>query len=90
VVAHWHSTGITVDGQPEDTSGHCTRARKATRLAQQPLDPGPQSYLLALALLRLSLARTVRCSIERPRVGTPMIGMIVSEAKGLYQCLQQE
>ncbi len=67
---------------------HAFRLGKADRPPYQPLDPRAQVNVLALNLLRVFLPNCVLLCLHMPFVGTPPVGEIARDAKGLSQRLE--
>ena len=81
---------IPIDEQPNHQIVHAFRLGKAQRATNQPLDPGPEIDVLALDFLRVLLAYVMRLSIEMPLIGSPAVGVILCDAKGLEQAFKLE
>ena len=56
---------------------------EADRFAHQSLDAGPQRQMLALDLLRVTLARVMHFRLEVMSIRTPMIRIIACDSKGI-------
>src|SRR5712691_1306089 len=74
---------IAIDEEPNHQVVHALCLGKADRTAYQPLDPGAQVDVLALDLLRVFLPHRVLLCLHMPLVGTPAVGEIARDAKGL-------
>ena len=74
---------IAIDEQPNHQVVHMFCLRKADRPAYQPLDPCAQVNMLALNLLGVRLPDRVLLCCHMPFVGSPAVGEIARDAKGL-------
>ena len=74
---------IPIDEEPDHHVRHAFRLRKADRPAYQPLDPCAQVNMLALNLLGVRLPDRVLLCCHMPFVGSPAVGEIARDAKGL-------
>ena len=80
-------TRRALDQQPKDAGMPLERAGQAQCLAGEPLQPGPQRHMWALARLWVALARLGRVGSERPGVRAPLIGARARAAPRLAHCL---
>jgi hypothetical protein len=87
-VSDGHPKLIPIDKETNHQIVHAFRLRKADRPAYQPLNPRAQVNVFALDLLGVVLPHVMLRSIEMPFVGTPPVGEISRDAKGLQQRLE--
>jgi hypothetical protein len=74
---------IAIDEQPNHHVVHALCLRKTDRPAYQPLDPRAQVDMLTLDFLGICLPNRVLLRPHMPLVGTPPVGEIARDAKGL-------
>lgn len=64
---------------------HLNRFREADGLARQPLNSGAQRQMLAFDLLGIAFAWLVLIGIDMTGVSTPIVCVILRDAKGFQQ-----
>src|SRR5262245_28335952 len=79
---------VAIDKESNHEIVHVLRLGEAQRAADQPLDPGPQSDVFALNLLRVLLPHLMLLSIEMPLVGPPAVRVELCDTKGCQQLLE--
>src|SRR5262245_61727089 len=80
-VSHRQPKLRALHNESNGDSRNLGRAGKAHCLTHEAFEPGAQRQVLALALLRVTLARLGRIRIEMTRVRAPLVCIILRDAK---------
>jgi hypothetical protein len=76
---------VPINEQPNHIIVHLNRLGEANRLASQSLNPCTECQVFTLDLLGGAFARLVFIRIEVARVSTPVVRIILGDAKGFQQ-----